>query len=82
MVLPETGGSGVLIYYAVGAMLCMGAVLNFYKKKYHKEKNNIFIKRLSWKAAFLNVQMKTPLYPNKNICSACKLMKTAYPRKF
>ena len=45
MVLPETGGSGVLIYYAVGAMLCMGAVLNFCKKKYHKEKNNIFIKK-------------------------------------
>ena len=34
------------------------------------------------KLPFLNVQMKTPLRPNENICSTCKLMKTAYLREF
>ena len=32
------------------------------------------------KLPFLNVQMKAPLCPDKNICSTRKLMKTAYLR--
>ena len=34
------------------------------------------------KLPFLNVQMKTPLCPDINICPTCKLMKTAYLREF
>lgn len=38
MSLPETGGSGVLMYYAVGAMLCMEPALNFCQRKWHKKR--------------------------------------------